>query len=72
MVFLLEFFSGSMQKENCIESTFAKEDVTFEIPLRPQSLHEFLGQEELRSRLDVFIGAAKQRREPLGQQYVWK
>ncbi len=54
------------EKESFIESTLVKEDLSFEVPLRPQSLNEFLGQEEIRERLEVFIGAAKQRREALG------
>lgn len=49
-----------------IESSLSKEDIAFEVPLRPQSLGEFIGQDHLRERLDVFIGAAKQRNEPLG------
>jgi holliday junction DNA helicase RuvB len=49
-----------------IESSFSKQDVTFETPLRPQSLGDFIGQEHLRERLEVFIGAAKQRKEALG------
>src|ERR1700722_13724097 len=53
-------------KESFIESTLTKEDFGFEIPLRPQSLDEFLGQDEVRARLDVFIGAAKKRGEALG------
>jgi len=53
-------------KENFIESTLAKEDFSFEVPLRPQSLEEFVGQDDVRARLDVFMGAAKQRGEALG------
>lgn len=49
-----------------IESSLVEEDVAFEVPLRPQSLSEFIGQDALRERLDVFIGAAKKRQEPLG------
>src|SRR5262245_21985902 len=40
----------------------SKEDVSFEVPLRPQSLQDFAGQDQLRDRLDVLIGAAKQRK----------
>jgi Holliday junction DNA helicase RuvB len=43
-----------------------QEDVSFEVPLRPQSLSEFAGQDQIRERLEVFIAAAKQRGEPLG------
>lgn len=53
-------------KESFIESTFAKEDHNFEVPLRPQTLGDFLGQDEIRERLEVFMGAAKQRGEVLG------
>ncbi len=49
-----------------IESSFCQEDVTFEVPLRPQTLQEFSGQEQVCDRLDVFIGAAKERKETLG------
>ncbi len=49
-----------------IESTLVKEDLIFEVPLRPQSLAEFIGQEAVRERLDVIIGAAKMRGEALG------
>ncbi|MBV9079758.1 MAG: Holliday junction branch migration DNA helicase RuvB [Elusimicrobia bacterium] len=33
--------------------------------LRPQSLDQFIGQEKLKSNLRVFLGAAKERKEPL-------
>lgn len=58
-----------------IQSSFSKapakevveqEDSTYEVPLRPQSLEEFAGQDQIRDRLDVLIGAALQRGECLG------
>ncbi len=49
-----------------IESSLSKEDESFEIPLRPQSLKDFLGQDSILERLEVIIGAAKIRSEPLG------
>lgn len=49
-----------------IESSWTKPDETYEVPLRPSSLGDFLGQESLKERLDVIIQAAKQRHEPLG------
>lgn len=49
-----------------IESSLAKRDLTFEVPLRPQCLDDFIGQESVRDRLEVIIGAAKQRGEVLG------
>lgn len=52
--------------KNFIESSFCKEDISFEVPLRPQSLLDFVGQDQIRDRLEVLIGAAKQRGESLG------
>jgi Holliday junction DNA helicase RuvB len=48
-----------------IESNICQEDASFEVPLRPQSLNEFIGQDQIRERLEVLIGAAKKRKEPL-------
>lgn len=61
--FLLQFFI--MVKE-FIESSWAKPDAPFENPLRPQILSEFIGQEAVRARLEIFIEAAKSRGEALG------
>lgn len=49
-----------------IESSLTEEDPGFEVPLRPQCLSDFIGQDAIRERLDVLIGAAKQRNETLG------
>lgn len=49
-----------------VESSLAKGDISFEVPLRPQSLTDFTGQDSVRDRLEVLIGAAKQRGESLG------
>lgn len=49
-----------------IESTLVDQDLPFEIPLRPQSLDDFVGQDAVRERLEVLIGAAKKRGEYLG------
>jgi Holliday junction DNA helicase RuvB len=40
-------------------------DAAFEVPLRPQSLDDFSGQDQIKERLDVLIKAAKGRNEPL-------
>lgn len=49
-----------------IESSFCQEDVEFDVPLRPQSLSDFAGQDQIRERLEVMISAAKQRGDVLG------
>lgn len=63
MVFLLQFFNMS---NPFIESSWAKPDGHFENPLRPQQLNEFIGQEPVRARLEIFVEAAKSRKEALG------
>lgn len=52
--------------QSFIESSFTKKDLVFEVPLRPQALGDFVGQESICDRLDVLIKAAKQRGESLG------
>lgn len=53
-------------KNNYIESNLSLEDPVFEVPLRPQSLHDFVGQMPVRERLEVMVSAAKLRKESLG------
>jgi Holliday junction DNA helicase RuvB len=52
--------------DDFIESTWVQPDKPFEIPLRPQTLEDFAGQESVRKRLEIFIHAAKGRSEALG------
>ena len=52
--------------EAFIESSWAKPDTPFEIPLRPHALSDFAGQTAIRKRLEIFIEAAKSRKEALG------
>lgn len=49
-----------------IESSFCQEDTVFEVPLRPEQLDDFVGQEQIREQLEVLIGAAKKRSDILG------
>ncbi|NGX52755.1 MAG: Holliday junction ATP-dependent DNA helicase RuvB [Candidatus Anoxychlamydiales bacterium] len=52
--------------ENFIHSSLKTEDKPFELPLRPISLEEFVGQKNIKERLHIFIGAAKKRNDSLG------
>ncbi len=49
-----------------IESSWTKADEPFEVPLRPLSLSDFIGQDAVRQRLEVFTKAALQRKDSLG------
>ena len=53
-------------EKSVIESTLTQADKPFETPLRPKHFSDFYGQESVRERLDVFVGAAKKRGEALG------
>ena len=41
------------------------EEENFERALRPKELEDYVGQEKIREQLDIFINAAKKRKEPL-------
>ncbi|MBI2475610.1 Holliday junction branch migration DNA helicase RuvB [Candidatus Uhrbacteria bacterium] len=40
-------------------------ETTFEVGLRPQTLSEFVGQNDIKQNLTIFIEAAKKRNEPI-------
>jgi Holliday junction DNA helicase RuvB len=41
------------------------EDVKLDATLRPQSFSEYVGQKKIKRNLDILIGAAKKRKEPI-------
>jgi len=43
----------------------SKQEEALERALRPRQLDEYVGQEKIRGQLEIFIQAAKQRKEPL-------
>lgn len=49
-----------------VQSSWTKPDEPFESPLRPNTLKDFIGQDAVKERLSVFVGAALKRGEPLG------
>lgn len=54
-----------MKEERILDARKESGDISDELCLRPQRLSEYIGQEELKKNLRVFIGAAKKRHEPL-------
>ena len=52
--------------ETFIESSLSKADIIFEMPLRPDNLKDFIGQEKVHDRLQLAMGAALQRGDQLG------
>ncbi len=55
-----------MMKPPFVKSSWEKKDSKLELTLRPPTLSDFIGQPMVREKLDVFVGAAKNRKEPLG------
>lgn len=48
-----------------VDSEINASEIQIEKTLRPQTLKEYVGQKDLKKNLEVFIGAAKHRQEPL-------
>ncbi|MCR4693429.1 MAG: Holliday junction branch migration DNA helicase RuvB [Firmicutes bacterium] len=51
--------------ERIVTGDFLEEDADIEVGLRPRELGEYVGQEQVKGNLSIFINAAKERREPL-------
>lgn len=51
--------------ERIVTSDYIDEDEAIEVGLRPRQLADYVGQEKVKGNLSVYIGAAKERREPL-------
>jgi len=55
-----------MEENDRLASTLLqKDDLQFDLTLRPGSLDEFVGQEKLKANLKIFIEAAKKRKDVL-------
>lgn len=52
-------------RDSIITTESKLEEETLERSLRPRSLHEYIGQDKVKKNLQVFIEAAKKRKEPL-------
>ena len=48
-----------------VQPEFSEEDLRDEVRLRPQSLTEYIGQEQVKKNLQVFIEAARTRQSPV-------
>ncbi len=56
----------SADPERFVTSTLAKKDLEFENSIRPKSFSAFPGQNKVKERLELYVQAAKERKEPLG------
>ncbi|MBC7188694.1 Holliday junction branch migration DNA helicase RuvB [Candidatus Aerophobetes bacterium] len=61
-----------MYKKDAITTPqFQKEDVGFENTLRPCRMNEFVGQEKIKQKLEIFIKAARKRKDPLDHTLLY-
>lgn len=51
--------------ERMVDQSMHSEETDFELSLRPTRLRQYIGQNSIKSNLEVFIKAAKLRQEPL-------
>ena len=62
----------NMVESNIIVSPQSEpNDVAAENTLRPKNLRDYLGQKSVHEQMDIFIGAAKQRAEPLDHVLIF-
>jgi len=54
-----------MTEEQLLSKNQTPEEESFELSLRPSNLTEFIGQKKLKENLNIFIEAARRRKEPL-------
>ena len=54
-----------MEDERLVMSGFREEDDDQESSLRPKTLRDYVGQQAVKDSLNIYIQAARQRREPL-------
>ena len=55
----MEFAPRVITPENTVE------DSDIDVTLRPQTLHEYIGQDKVKENLKIFISAAKKRNDAL-------
>jgi len=54
-----------LEEERFVSKEEFGDEEVFQKNLRPQRISEYIGQEKLKEKLDIFISAAKMRQEPL-------
>jgi Holliday junction DNA helicase RuvB len=60
-----------MEAEKIITAKEKPEDKTLDLTLRPRALKEFVGQEKIKKNLQIFMQAAKQRKEAIEHTLVY-
>jgi Holliday junction DNA helicase RuvB len=64
-------FDQNQEETREISRSQKENESVFEATLRPQTLSDFIGQDELKQSLDIFISAAKKRGEPIDHTLLY-
>ena len=59
------------EEERIVTGDFVAEDADIEVGLRPRTLSEYVGQEKVKSNLEIYIKAALERREALDRVLLY-
>jgi len=60
-----------MAEEPLLNARELKEDKTWDLTLRPRSLGDYIGQDQVKENLKIFMTAAKQRKEPIEHVLIY-
>ena len=58
-------FAEEYNEPRIVKPDFSEEDTDVEFSLRPKHLSEYIGQEQVKENLSVYIEAARRRKESL-------
>jgi holliday junction DNA helicase RuvB len=61
----------SIEPDRLVDPAVQANDATLDRALRPVSLAEYIGQETVKAQMDIFIRAARGRREPLDHTLIF-
>ncbi len=61
----------TMEAQRLISASGASDDEAVERAIRPKRLQDYVGQAPVRRQLEIFIGAARQRAEPLDHVLIF-
>lgn len=59
------------EKNRIVSGTLQNEEIDTEVSLRPKWLNDYIGQDKAKEKLDIFIKAAKGRREALDHALIY-
>jgi Holliday junction DNA helicase RuvB len=60
-----------IEPDRLIQATASAKDEQFDRAIRPKTLHDYIGQPAVREQMEIFIGAARMRGEPLDHTLVF-